>query len=105
MLSSGKPFNSSPVSEGSSAEIAEQCFGFTQLLSRFLGATIASEPFTVNESGAGEVPTHWRVRHSIDRLLVERLSCVTVGEERTTPSLDRACPVGATRRCSFGHEN
>src|ERR1017187_6422905 len=105
MLPPGEAFDASPFGEGPGAEKAEEVFRRAQLLSRFFRATLATEPFTVDESGSGEVPTHWRVHRSIDRLVIERLSCLTLGEERTTPRLNRACPFGATRRRSFGQSS
>jgi hypothetical protein len=66
MLSRRESFNSSAFGERLGAEFVEQIFGLSQLLSSFFGATITPKPFTVYESGSGEVPPHRRVHYSVD---------------------------------------
>src|ERR1700754_4553854 len=74
----------------------EHLVGSAQLLARIHAAMVMTQPFAVDQMGAGEFSADPSAAETLDRLAVVPLGGVVLGHQRSRASLDPESPLGAT---------
>src|SRR5204862_4630446 len=77
------------------ADLLEAVIGGAKLLACVDAPVLATQPFAVQEFGAGEVDHATAALEPLDRLAVERLRTFPIGQQGARAGLDAKGPIGA----------
>src|SRR4051794_37664963 len=76
----------------------EHFVSVAQLLARVDPAVLAAQPLAIEQMSAGELGTKPGPCQSLDRLAVQALGTLTLGQKRPAARLDSQAPVGVAGR-------
>ena len=100
-LARGQELVTGALGERLGPDVGERVVGGSELLARVDAAVLATQPFAVEEPGAGEVDHATAGREPLDGLAVEGLRSRSLAEQRARAGLDAERPVGAARLRAF----
>src|SRR4051812_3556086 len=94
-LAGGQQLAACALGERLGADLVEAVVGGAELLARVNAPVLATQPFAVQELGAGVMDHATAALEPLDRLAVERFRIASVAQQRARAGLDAKCPIGA----------
>src|SRR5437588_2170335 len=102
MLARGQQLALGPLGERLGPHRVEHLKCGAQLLASVEAAPLPPQPFAVEEMGAGELHADARASEPLNRLAIQAVGLVAVGEQRAAAGLDPEAPISGAGAGSLG---